>query len=126
MGSSWQLGDSEVHSLTSSLPVRGFGKLHIIMLVSEGAYAYWIMPGKRWFLAIRNISLGMTCLERSFSGHSLVSERLRESPRHMLLLAHCARYPMPTILVTARAMAMTACMPSLPETVQFYGSQLTY
>ena len=45
----------------------------IIMLVSEGACAYWVVPGKRWFLIIRNVSLGMTCLKRRFSGHSLVS-----------------------------------------------------
>ena len=95
------------------------------MLVSEGTCAYWIVPGKRWFLIIRNVSLGMTCLERRFSGHSLVSARLPESSRHMLLLSHCAKYPMPTILVTAWAMAMTACMPSLPLTVQFYGLKLT-
>ena len=43
------------------------------MLVSEGACAYWIVPGKRWFLIIRNVSLGMACLERRFSGLSLVS-----------------------------------------------------
>ena len=33
---------------------------------------------------------------------------------------------MPTILMTAWAMAVTACMPSLPVTVQFYDSKLTY
>ena len=114
------------HTDLSNLQSKHVARRDIIMLVSEDACAYWVVPGKRWFLMIRNVSLGMTCLERRLSGHSLVSARLCESSRHISLLSHCAEYPMPTFLVTAWAMAMTACMPSLPVTVRLYGQKLIY